>query len=193
MKIKGNEYTTVNERLIQFRKEHPEWTLKVEWLAIDKDIAIAKAIVQNEEGRTISEGTAMELAGSTFINKTSHIENCETSAWGRALGNLGYGIDNSVASAEEVANAVLNQNKKYIPEKEIDNLLKLAVNNGLDAMKFGGFIKTALMTKGKMSIKVIELVKDPKKLWDYLKKANAKLGYDCTDFYETLREWGQAL
>ena len=56
---------------------------------------------------------------SSFINKTSFIENCETSAWGRCLGNLGIGIDSSVATYEEVSNALNNQNKveKAIKEK----------------------------------------------------------------------------
>jgi len=53
---------------------------------------------------------------SSYINKTSHIENCETSAVGRALGFLGIGIDTSIASADEVINAVNNQ-----PEKTEDN------------------------------------------------------------------------
>ena len=48
---------------------------------------------------------------SSFINKTSYIENCETSAVGRALGMAGIGIDTAVASAEEVQNAINNQNK----------------------------------------------------------------------------------
>ena len=61
---------------------------------------------------------AYEKEGSTFINKTSYIENCETSAWGRALGNLGIGIDTSIASAEEVQNAVLNQSPKKSAKKE---------------------------------------------------------------------------
>jgi ssDNA-binding Zn-finger/Zn-ribbon topoisomerase 1 len=44
-----------------------------------------------------------------MINKTSFVENCETSAWGRALGNLGIGIDDSIASAEEVDMAIKKQ------------------------------------------------------------------------------------
>ena len=47
-----------------------------------------------------------------MVNKTSYIENCETSAWGRALGNLGIGINESIASAEEVVSAV-NEEKNY--------------------------------------------------------------------------------
>ena len=57
-------------------------------------------------------GHALEDRRSSFINKTSHIENAETSAVGRALGNLGIGIDNSVASAEEVEMAIALQNTK---------------------------------------------------------------------------------
>lgn len=57
----------------------------------------------------LGTGTAYEKEGSTFINKTSYIENCETSAVGRALGMAGFGIDTSIASAEEVQNAIANQ------------------------------------------------------------------------------------
>lgn len=51
----------------------------------------------------------MEKADSSYINKTSFVENCETSAWGRALANFAIGVDASVASADEVANAIKNQ------------------------------------------------------------------------------------
>ena len=70
-----------------------------------------KAIIKNPDGVILATGLAYEKEGSTFINKTSYIENCETSAWGRALGNLGIGIDTSIASAEEVGNAIKQQNK----------------------------------------------------------------------------------
>jgi hypothetical protein len=57
-------------------------------------------------------GHAYEKEDSSFINKTSYIENCETSAVGRALGMAGFGIDASICSAEELQNAVLNQDNK---------------------------------------------------------------------------------
>ena len=57
----------------------------------------------------LATGTAYEKENSTIINKTSYIENCETSAVGRALGMAGFGIDTSVASAEEVQNAIAQQ------------------------------------------------------------------------------------
>lgn len=107
--IKGKEYITVNERLKEFRKSFAGWSLTTQIIEINDTRVVMKAIIKNPEGVVIAEGTAFELAGSSYINKTSYIENCETSAWGRALGNLGIGIDTSVASADEVVNAVNSQ------------------------------------------------------------------------------------
>jgi len=61
------------------------------------------------KGKILAQGIAQEEKASSYINKSSYVENCETSAWGRALGNFGIGIDTSVASYEEVSNAILNQ------------------------------------------------------------------------------------
>jgi hypothetical protein len=69
-----------------------------------------KASIFDKNDRLIATGTAYEKESSSFINKTSFIENCETSAWGRALGNLGIGIDNSIGSADEVKNAIIYTN-----------------------------------------------------------------------------------
>ena len=57
----------------------------------------------------LGTGHAFEKDGSSFINKTSYLENAETSCVGRALGMAGFGIDADVASADEVMNADLNQ------------------------------------------------------------------------------------
>ena len=64
----------------------------------------------------LGTGTAYEKENSTFINKTSYIENCETSAIGRALAMCGIGIDTSIASKEEVENAIENQKKGKTPD-----------------------------------------------------------------------------
>tara|TARA_R100001443_G_scaffold117400_3_gene142074 strand:- start:8155 stop:8682 length:528 start_codon:yes stop_codon:yes gene_type:complete len=110
--IKGKEYVEVNTRLKFFREVYPEFTLDTEIIEITEDTITMKAIILNEEGRLIASGTAKERSGSSFINKTSYVENCETSAWGRALGNFGIGLDTAVASADEVSNAILNEKKK---------------------------------------------------------------------------------
>lgn len=76
-------------------------------------ILIKVSIFENKnDEKPVAQGTALEKESSSFINKTSYAENCETSAFGRALGNLGIGIDTSVASYEEVANAIENQKDK---------------------------------------------------------------------------------
>ena len=59
-----------------------------------------------------ANGFAQEDKSSSYINKTSYVENCETSAWGRALANLGIGIDTSIASSNEVSMAISKQGSK---------------------------------------------------------------------------------
>ena len=71
-------------------------------------ICVFRAVVRNGS-IILGTGHAYEKEDSTFINKTSFIENCETSAVGRALAMCGIGIDTSVASKEEVENAINNQ------------------------------------------------------------------------------------
>lgn len=113
--VKGRPYVEVNERLKYFREHFKNWSLTSEIVSLANGVVVIKAIISDDTGTVKATGLAYEKEGSTFINKTSYIENCETSAWGRALGNLGIGIDTSIASADEVQNAVLNQNK---PEKK---------------------------------------------------------------------------
>lgn len=110
--IKGKEYVEVNERIKHFRKKYEHWSLSSEIIKLEDGLCVIKAIVKDENDVVKATGIAYEKEDSTFINKTSYIENCETSAWGRALGNLGIGIDTSMASADEVENAQLNQKPK---------------------------------------------------------------------------------
>ena len=112
--IKGTAYATVNARLKYFRENCKEYRLISEIISDKDGVITMKASILNEKGEVMATGHASEKEGSNFINKTSHVENCETSAWGRALGNFGIGIDAAVASYEEVANA-LEQRK---PQKE---------------------------------------------------------------------------
>ena len=92
-----------------FRELHPLWAIETMILDNTDGVVLMEAIIKDEQGRVLATGHAYEQEGSTFINKTSFIENCETSAVGRALAMLGIGIDSSVASAEEMENAVENQ------------------------------------------------------------------------------------
>lgn len=112
--IKGKAYAEVNERIKAFRMLYPNGTISTEIISMTqnskgKGVVLFKATAMNENGETLGTGHAYEVEGSTFINNTSYIENAETSAVGRCLGMLGIGVDTSVASYEEVANAVKQQ------------------------------------------------------------------------------------
>ena len=107
--IKGKKYVEVNERIKYLRQHFAGYSLLSELVKLENGVCIFKAILLNNEGVEVANGFAYEKEGSSFINKTSYIENCETSAWGRCLGNFGIGIDTSVASADEVINAIENQ------------------------------------------------------------------------------------
>lgn len=107
--IKGKNYVMVNERIKEFRDKYIGWSLTTEIVSLTEDTCVMKAIVSDDSGIIRATGFAQEDRTSSMINKTSFVENCETSAWGRALGNLGIGIDDSIASAEEVDMAIKKQ------------------------------------------------------------------------------------
>lgn len=112
--IQGKKYAEVNQRIKAFRMCYPEGFIVTEIVSNQNGIVIFRATVYTGDGKLLATGTAYEKEGSSFINKTSYIENCETSAIGRALGIAGFGIDTSVASAEEVQNAIENQKQEEV-------------------------------------------------------------------------------
>ena len=111
--IKGKEYVEVNERIKYFRLagQYKGWSLSSEVVHLDGDSCVIKATIADGNGYIVATGFAQEDKSSSYINKTSYVENCETSAWGRALANLGIGIDTSIASSNEVSMAISKQNK----------------------------------------------------------------------------------
>lgn len=138
--IKGKNYAEVNQRIKAFRMLFPEGFIKTEILSLENGICVMKAVVGHDEV-ILGEGTAYEKEDSSFINKTSYIENCETSAVGRALGMAGIGIDVSVASAEEVQNAILNQNKAAkITDTQVKSI-RTAIEKNPNAMTEEGLCK----------------------------------------------------
>ena len=121
--IKGKEYAEVNQRIKAFRMNYPTGFIRTNMESNEDGVCVFRAQVgfyKFNDGESpsfhkevlLGTGYAYEKESSSYINKTSYIENCETSAVGRALGMCGYGIDTSVASAEEVQNAINNQNPK---------------------------------------------------------------------------------
>lgn len=107
--VKGRMYTPVTERIKAFRMIHPDGGISTEIVSMADGIVVMRAVVADADGKVLGVGTAYEKESSSYINKTSYVENCETSAVGRALGMAGYGIDASMASAEELLNAMKQQ------------------------------------------------------------------------------------
>ena len=140
--VKGKNYVMVNERIKAFRYVFPLGTISTEILEDDGERVTVKAYVY-DGGTLLATGHAFEVKAASYINKTSYIENCETSAVGRALGFLGFGCDDSLASAEEVKNAIEAQDTIKAEEKKAETLnarevkafRKWIAENGIDESK----------------------------------------------------------
>lgn len=135
--IKGKEYAEVNQRIKAFRMVYPEGSIYTEMISNYDGVCVFKATVHANgdhiTNNLLGTGHAYEKESSSFINKTSYIENCETSAVGRALGMAGFGIDTSVCSAEELGNALAQQEANApITEAQIRNINALAKEKGSD-------------------------------------------------------------
>lgn len=135
--IKGKEYVQVNQRVIAFRKLFPEGSIVTDLIEFGGGVCVVKATIY-DDGKVISTGLAYEKEGSTFINKTSYVENCETSAVGRALGLLGIGIDTSIASADEMQTAIVNQASEKDAPILRSQILALAGNDEMRVNKYVG-------------------------------------------------------
>jgi hypothetical protein len=130
--IKGKNYAAVAQRIKAFRMVHPQGKIATEMVSLENGMCVFKATVTTYIGSVLGTGYAHEKEGSSFINKTSFIENCETSAVGRALGMAGFGIDTGVASAEEIENAELAKiAASKIDKTKVQALQKSISNNGI--------------------------------------------------------------
>ena len=113
----GKVYVEVCKRLQGFWEMFPNGRIITEFIELTEDHAICRALVYDGE-IWLATGTAREDKGAGFINKTNYVENAETSAVGRALGNLGIGSVDSIASADEVQRAEIKQAPEKKPTKE---------------------------------------------------------------------------
>jgi len=119
--IRGKKYVEVNERIKYLRQEDAikEYSVITELTHLDSEMCVCKCTIATPQGRVIATGHAHEDRASSNINKTSYVENCETSAVGRALAMLGIGIDTSIASANEVSDAISKQEAGGTPQKKL--------------------------------------------------------------------------
>jgi hypothetical protein len=115
IEIHGKQYVTVAERVAKFREDLPiatGWGIVTEIISQAEDAIVMRAHIHDPEGHVVACGHAEEKFGTTQINQTSAVENCETSAIGRALAACGYG-GTEYASANEVQNAIGQQVRQF--------------------------------------------------------------------------------
>ena len=118
--IKGKEYVQVHERVMEFHKLYPNGSIVTEIIEMtERCITRTKVTPDVSNPDRYFTGIAYEQEGSNYINKTSFIEQCETSSCGRALGFLNIGIKKAIASAEEISNAI-EQQKTSDPRMDLD-------------------------------------------------------------------------
>ncbi len=130
MQIHGKEYIEVKDRVLEFHKKFPNGAIITNIERNEGNFVLIKAtIIPNHiEPNRIFTGYAQEDKSDGHVNATSHIENCETSAVGRALGFLGIGIETSIASGNEVKRAIERQDNiknattTKIPRKKVADM-----------------------------------------------------------------------
>lgn len=133
MPFKGKNYVMVSEKVRGFRRICPMGQIETDIIEMDDDTVTMKATI-TVDGVIVATGLAQESKSASYINKTSCIENCETSAVGRALAFLGIGSDDSISSADELANALTQQDalKKPISKKEQQILVAMVEKRALN-------------------------------------------------------------
>ena len=132
--IKGKQYAGVNGRINAFRRLYPQGFISTEIVSMEAGVVVMKATCdyyENGQAVILGTGLAYEREVSSNINKTSYIENCETSAVGRALGMAGLGINTAVASSEEVENAIKQQEEM---QDDVDPQKRVALIDDIYAM-----------------------------------------------------------
>ena len=145
-------YATVQERIAQFYKDFPNGSIRTFMVRLDGPEVIfeARAFRTPEEvGMGVyTSGFAREIEGKTPVNRTSFLENCESSAVGRALANLGYAADARRPSRSEML-------KVRFMEEERDRLLAFIKNEGQEIGE-----DAVLVTADKKERKIKEYVRN---------------------------------
>ena len=105
VKIQGKDYVLVSDRVIYFNETYPDGYIKTKLLTEPTSPTIVVKAFVSPDGKKVFTGHAQEVVGQGFINKSSALENAETSAVGRALAMMGIGVIDSIASVDEIKKA----------------------------------------------------------------------------------------
>lgn len=106
--INLENYESVEQRLLRFKKDYPDYRMTSEILSMDGEISKTRWVVSvtlwknHEDEVPAANGLAFEIDGAGMTQRAAALETCETSALGRALANLGY-VGNRRVTREEMA------------------------------------------------------------------------------------------
>jgi len=156
VEIHGKQYQTVAYRVGKFREKYPAHSLTTEIVHRDSELVVMKATIADENNRILATGHSEEVRKSTQINRTSALENAETSAIGRALAALGLG-GTEFASADEVANAI-GQQKASVKTVPQDDWEKLSVDEQTWLQDIVDQVRNELNQKG--PVKALSLLEE---------------------------------
>ena len=125
----GDGYVEVNERIMAFKEKFPEGSLQAEIYELTDSLVVMQAFAFRtpDDARPGVGWSSLQIPGSTPFTKGSEIENCETSAWGRAIAALGFEVKRGIASKQEVAN---KQQQKDADPGPSGHLLDAALQQG---------------------------------------------------------------
>lgn len=132
MQIQGKPYATVPARVEAFWAMCPGGSIETTPVVLEPDWCAFRATVRDENGQVIATGHAFEVKNAGKVNPTSYIENCETSAVGRALGLAGIGSADSIASAEEMLGALSQQDKPAQQPAQVSRKAAQEITNALE-------------------------------------------------------------
>lgn len=145
------DYVDVAERIGAFYERYPEGSIQTEMVRLDGDLVVFKATVyRDREDPHPTTGWAYEREGVGYVNRTSFIENCETSAIGRALANLNFPTSRSLrgkradegpATADQIEEIRALAGSQAVPEDVRERVLarleqELTARQAADALAY---------------------------------------------------------
>lgn len=130
--IKGKKYAEVSERVLAFRKLNPNGRIITEIVDKTENDVTMKATILDENERELATGFASEVKKG-LVNSISMLENCETSAIGRALGFCGFGVDGGIASGQDMQK--VEQFKQKNKKEEIYKDMFISYDEAIKTVK----------------------------------------------------------
>jgi hypothetical protein len=177
VRIRGKDYQTVAFRVQRFREKYPEWSIMTEILHRDAEEVVVRAVISDFACRIIATGHAEEQRKSSQVNRTSALENAETSAIGRALAAAGFG-GTEFASANEMRKAIDQQEDQE--GERIKHIQDRIIAAGLDLQRVEAWLSRC--TRGRVtrvedidSDELIDVVEKNLAKWELEAKKNGEM------------------